>query len=651
MDNYIGKRLDGRYQLQEIIGIGGMAVVYKAYDNVEDRIVAVKILKDEYLTNEDFLRRFKNESRAISLLQHPNIVKVYDVSFGDLIQYIVMEYIDGITLKEYIEQNGSIVWKNAVYFTVQILKALQHAHDKGIIHRDVKPQNIMLLKDGTIKVTDFGIARFARTETQTITDKAIGSVHYISPEQARGEPTDEKADIYSVGVILYEMLTGQLPFEADSAVSVAIMQLQSTPKLPSLINPSIPKGLEQITMHAMQKDPERRYHSAAEMLKDLEDFKRDPDMLFDYDVYVDDAPTRFVDIGKKKEPEEKPAENKNSAIMILAGVASAFVIALIVLAIIFLPKLFNGSDNEISCPKLVGLVYEDIKNADKYKDLNIVPNYKESNEKAGVIISQNPTEGRKITPNQKIKVVVSAGPEPINMPDVVGKDKAAAVSSLESMELKVKIIEKEDEEVEEGFVISTDPEPNKSVAKGSTVKVYVSSGKKIKYVPLPNVVGMDLESAKKAITDAKLNVGNITKASSDKEKNTVISQNPSSTSTSEVAVGSSVNLEVSSGEEPKVERSYKVTLDLPKDLAHLVTISATLDGVDCLNTNTLEDYAGKSFTFTVTSDKPKGELIIMIANAYTGESPEIYKKLSVNFETSTSSTTFTGRYPMQSDGE
>lgn len=651
MDNYIGKRLDGRYQLQEIIGIGGMAVVYKAYDNVEDRIVAVKILKDEYLTNEDFLRRFKNESRAISLLQHPNIVKVYDVSFGDLIQYIVMEYIDGITLKEYIEQNGSIVWKNAVYFTVQILKALQHAHDKGIIHRDVKPQNIMLLKDGTIKVTDFGIARFARTETQTITDKAIGSVHYISPEQARGEPTDEKADIYSVGVILYEMLTGQLPFEADSAVSVAIMQLQSTPKLPSLINPSIPKGLEQITMHAMQKDPERRYHSAAEMLKDLEDFKRDPDMLFDYDVYVDDAPTRFVDIGKKKEPEEKPAENKNSAIMILAGVASAFVIALIVLAIIFLPKLFNGSDNEISCPKLVGLVYEDIKNADKYKDLNIVPTYKESNEKAGVIISQNPAEGRKITPNQKIKVVVSAGPEPINMPDVVGKDKAAAVSSLESMELKVKIIEKEDEEVEEGFVISTDPEPNKSVAKGSTVKVYVSSGKKIKYVPLPNVVGMDLESAKKAITDAKLNVGNITKASSDKEKNTVISQNPSSTSTSEVAVGSSVNLEVSSGEEPKVERSYKVTLDLPKDLAHLVTISATLDGVDCLNTNTLEDYAGKSFTFTVTSDKPKGELIIMIANAYTGESPEIYKKLSVNFETSTSSTTFTGRYPMQSAGE
>ncbi len=651
MDNYIGKRLDGRYQLQEIIGIGGMAVVYKAYDNVEDRIVAVKILKDEYLTNEDFLRRFKNESRAISLLQHPNIVKVYDVSFGDLIQYIVMEYIDGITLKEYIEQNGSIVWKNAVYFTVQILRALQHAHDKGIIHRDVKPQNIMLLSDGTIKVTDFGIARFARTETQTITDKAIGSVHYISPEQARGEPTDEKADIYSVGVILYEMLTGQLPFEADSAVSVAIMQLQSKPQLPTSINPSIPKGLEQITMHAMQKDPEKRYHSAAEMLKDIEDFKRDPDILFDYDVYVDDAPTRFVDIGKNNKPEEKPTENKNSAIMILAGVASAFVIALIVLAIIFLPKLFNGSDNEVACPKFVGLVYEDIKNSEKYKDFNIVPTYKESNEKAGVIISQNPAEGRMITHNQKIKLVVSAGPEPIKMPDVVGKDKASAVSSLESMELNVKIIEKEDEEVEEGLVISTDPEPNKSVTKGSTVKVYVSSGKKIKYVTLPNVVGMDLESAKKAIIDAKLNVGNITKVASDKDKNTVVSQNPSPSSTSEVAVDSLVNLEVSSGEEEKVERSYKVTLDLPKDLAHLVTISATLDGVDCLNTNTLEDYAGKSFTFTVTSDKAKGEVIIMIANAYTGESPEIYKKLNINFETSTSATTFTGRYPMQSASE
>ena len=255
MDKYSGKRLDGRYEIGDLLGVGGMAYVYKAYDSIDDRVVAIKILKDEFLGNEEFMRRFKNESKAIAVLSHPNIVKVYDVSFGDRIQYIVMEYIDGITLKDYIERQHDIKWKEAVHFTGQILAALQHAHEKGIIHRDVKPQNIMLLQDGTIKVTDFGIARFAKNETRTMTDKAIGSVHYIAPEQARGDLTDAKADIYSVGVMLYEMLTGQLPFEADNAVSVAIMQLQQDPTPPRQINPAIPEGLEEITLKAMQKDP------------------------------------------------------------------------------------------------------------------------------------------------------------------------------------------------------------------------------------------------------------------------------------------------------------------------------------------------------------------------------------------------------------
>ena len=260
MDNLIGKRLDGRYSIEGLVGVGGMANVYRGTDLKTGNRIAVKVLKEEFLDNEELVRRFKNESKAISILSHPNIVKVYDVSVTDKLQYIVMEYIDGITLKQYIEQQGEIKWREALYFTVQILRALQHAHEKGIIHRDIKPQNIMLLEDGTIKVTDFGIARFSQAETQTMTDKAIGSVHYIAPEQARGGYINDKADIYSVGVMLYEMLTGQLPFVADNAVSVAIMQMQAEPTPPSRINPSIPKGLEEITMHAMEKNPAQPEH-------------------------------------------------------------------------------------------------------------------------------------------------------------------------------------------------------------------------------------------------------------------------------------------------------------------------------------------------------------------------------------------------------
>lgn len=285
MENYVGKRLDGRYEIRDVVGVGGMAVVYKAYDNIDDRIVAVKILKDEYLTNEEFRRRFKNESKAIAVLSHRNIVKVFDVSFGDRLQYIVMEYIEGITLKEYIEQKGVLDWREALFFSIQILRALQHAHDKGIVHRDVKPQNIMLLSDGTIKVTDFGIARFSHSETRTMTEKAIGSVHYISPEQAKGEITDEKADLYSIGVVFYEMLTGKLPFDADSAVSVALMQVNNEAAMPRTINPNIPLGFEQITMKAMQKNTRERYQSASEILMDLEELKRNPNVKFDYQKY------------------------------------------------------------------------------------------------------------------------------------------------------------------------------------------------------------------------------------------------------------------------------------------------------------------------------------------------------------------------------
>ena len=308
MEIYLHQVLGERYEIQEIIGVGGMAVVYKAFDLVDKRIVAIKILKDEYLANDEFRRRFKNESKAIAVLAHPNIVKVYDVNFGDDLQYIVMEHVEGITLKEYIQRQKIVEWKEAVHFTVQILRALQHAHDKGIIHRDIKPQNIILLPNASIKVMDFGIARFNRGASLSVTDSsAIGSVHYVSPEQARGDYTDEKSDIYSVGVVLYEMLTGRLPFESDSDESVALMQVREDAVRPSEINASIPVGLEQITLRAMQKNPADRYQSAAEFLLDLDEFKRNPQIKFDYSYFIDQTPTKFID-RKSADPKEEPAE-------------------------------------------------------------------------------------------------------------------------------------------------------------------------------------------------------------------------------------------------------------------------------------------------------------------------------------------------------
>lgn len=282
MDKNIGKKLDGRYEITELIGVGGMAEVYKGIDVIDNKTVAIKILKKEYAENEEFLRRFRNESKAIAVLSHPNIVRIYDVGFSEKIQYIVMEYIDGITLKEYIEEEKVLTWKDTVHFVIQILRALQHAHDKGIVHRDIKPQNIMMFTDGTIKVMDFGIAKFAREDGKTATDQAIGSVHYISPEQASGSVTDAKSDIYSVGAMMYEMLTGRKPFDSDNPVAIAVMHMHDIPERPRAINLDIPDGLEEIVLRAMEKAPEDRYQSTADMIKDIEKFKSNPLITFGY---------------------------------------------------------------------------------------------------------------------------------------------------------------------------------------------------------------------------------------------------------------------------------------------------------------------------------------------------------------------------------
>lgn len=656
MDKFVGKRLDGRYEIREIIGVGGMAVVYKAYDCIEDRIVAVKILKEEYISNEEFITRFKNESKAIAVLNHPNIVKVYDVSFGDLIQYIVMEYVDGITLKQYIERQQNLRWKDAVYLTIQVLRALQHAHDKGIVHRDVKPQNIMLLSDGTIKVTDFGIARFARSEHKTMTDKAIGSVHYISPEQARGELTDEKADIYSVGVMLYEMLTGQLPFEADSAVSVAIMQLQQDPVLPRDINENIPVGLEQITMHAMQKDVAKRYRSAAEMLRDLEEFRRSPDMVFEYTYFVDNEPTRFVDAvneadllgGGSSNAEQSRNLNddddydydeddeKSPVIPILAGVAIAFIIAAIVVGVIIFKSWNKDTSETVTVPNFIGMTVEDVE-FEYADDFIFELDYLESSEvPAGTVIDQSIKENRTIKKTQKIKLIISRGSELIEIPRIYNLSENEAKIQLKKLGFNYTFIKKHDASVAVDHVISTNPAEGGKAYYGATIDVYISIGPEVKYVNNVDCSGYSLEDAKKKLEAAGLTVGEIKYEDGGKAKDIVLSQDPDFKANPNIPKGTAVNLTVSTG---KTSYTHIVKVDdLPKDFKdnYSVTLEAQVGGIikDKIDVK-IKDYDGSwSVTVTGITEKTATLYINIVFSDGTVDKALTY---TINAETKTDS--------------
>ena len=645
MDRFIGKRLDGRYEIHELIGVGGMAYVYKAYDRVEGRWVAIKILKEEFSNNSDFLRRFRNESKAIAVLNHPNIVKVYDVSFGDQIQYIVMEFIDGITLKEYIEQEGTIRWQEAVHFTTQILMALECAHEKGIIHRDIKPQNIMLLQDGSIKVADFGIARFLQSETQTMTDKAIGSVHYIAPEQASGDYITDKADIYSVGVMLYEMLTGKLPFVADNAVSVALMQLQAKPVMPRELNPSIPRGLEQITMRAMEKNPVDRFQSAGEMLDDLDEFRRNPNIVFHYDLQTAnarydasrsmeayDASRQAPAYNDDYEYEEELVRSRRSAkgAMVVKGVLAAAIIVGLAVAVIYFLNYWNNrpeaGDDLLEMPNLVGQLYEDVIANEEYADFNI--QVREGNDpdlQPGEIMKQDPAAGIMVKKDADVELLVNGGVGQVEVPDVVTDHMTLeeAQQAIEDAGLHSQVENVAYDAVEEGRVISTNPEPGTMVDSGSTVTLRVSTGPAEEMVTVPDgLVGDTLANVSAKLEEAGLVVGNVNRDdTSTLTVDTVISLSPNEGS--EISKGSTVDITVSSGK--GATKTLSTSIPLPSSVSEDITLEVYRNGTK-VTTDTVNPAYGSSYSLSFTGTSGS-ETVVVTLNSQT------YMELQFDFDT------------------
>ncbi len=525
-----------------------MANVYKATDLQTGRTVAVKILKDEFLDNTELVRRFKNESKAISLLNHDNIVKVFDVSVSDSIQYIVMEYVSGISLSDYIERSeGKLKWKIAVFFTEQILSALSHAHEKGVVHRDIKPQNIMLMQDGNVKVMDFGIARLSRSDSRTMTEKAIGSVHYISPEQAKGDTTDPKADIYSVGIMLYEMLTGMLPFEADSAVSVAIKQISDTAISPRDIDPEIPKALEEITMRAMSKEPSDRYSTAAAMRADIEEFKRNPSIRFEY-TYLsnDDSQTKYIDKVTQKSTVKRQSvrervQAKNApkkkitvfgiVIPMMLGLAMAFAIGAALLIVV----IFNlsgtplfASFEDVELPNFIGSSYETISNDGH--DFSFLVEEVYSNEyAAGYIVNQYPKPPKTVKENAKVTLQVSKGIEIVTIPqEVLSQSRNDAERILMDLGLLVNVefVVDESEQVPYGYVMGIEPTYGTELSSGSSVILYVSTISTDGDTEVPDVRNLSYDDAQQLLFDALLNIGVAGQVESDLPAGTIIEQTP-----------------------------------------------------------------------------------------------------------------------------
>ncbi|SFC87141.1 Stk1 family PASTA domain-containing Ser/Thr kinase [Ruminococcus albus] len=668
MDSNIGKKLDGRYEITELIGVGGMADVYKAQDVMEDRPVAVKILKPEFSGDEEFLRRFRNESKAIAVLSHPNIVKIYDVGFTDEIQFIVMEYIDGITLKEFIEQQGVLKWKDALHFITQILRALQHAHDKGIVHRDIKPQNIMLFTDGTIKVMDFGIARFSRIDGKTLSDKAIGSVHYISPEQAQGDMTDERSDIYSVGVMLYEMLTGRKPFDGDTAVNVALKHMQEMAVPPREIMPSIPEALEEIVYHAMEKQPAQRYQSAAEMIRDIDTFKLNQSVVFgykagsapvvdnvgfypvnnqnrkpviddNYDDYEDDYDDEYDDDDYDDDDDDyyEPEKKRSYVVPILLAVTVAVVIVAGIIIGYTVIKTFSKNGNgtgihtsTVMLPNFVGENIVQVKQDwdDKLK-IEVQDEYNTDFEE-GTIFWQSQTAGKTVKEGYTITLKVSRGKQMIVVPDVSGNESEVAESELIAAGFTVVLRSKYDDTVPEKIAIGTEPAAGTEHASGGAVTLYVSKGPLDTMVKVPNVVGLTKEKAITILKENKLKA-NVDDMPHDGDKGKVIDQ--SVEPDKRVERDTEVTIYVSTGETDPV--NLTISIPMPDGLHGAYSLQGFVNG-NVRYTQSIsngETVAGGAITMDISGKKTE-TITVSIRNEETGKSVN-YAVFNVNYEKKT----------------
>ncbi len=647
MDQYIGKMLDDRYEILEVIGTGGMAVVYKAKCHRLNRMVAVKILRPDLMLDDDIRRRFHDEAQAVAMLSSPNIVSVYDVGQVDGADYIVMELIEGITLKEYMAKRGDCLnWREALHFMTQIMQALRHAHSRGIVHRDIKPQNIMVLRDGSVKVADFGIARIMDRQ-KTLTQEAFGSVHYVSPEQAKGNHVDARSDIYSAGVVLYEMITGTLPFDGDTAVSIAIQHINSVPKEPRKRNPDIPVGMEQICMKMMCANLELRYQDAQSVLKDLEEFRRNPNIVFSYPnpwggkrtdtaylrgtppqsarrpehVPASTPPEPYPDQGTEEEEEEDDEREHRRKVR---GIFIGAVVAIVAVIVIIFFMLWNNLISDLldggevyEVPTLLGMTIDEAKEYiateydGRFEVICTAAQFDETAE-AGDIISQSPTGGSSTKSElTTIEVVVSSGiqqEDTVYMPSVVGRDYREVQSELEN-EYNVTVVVAEERvssnSISVDAVVSTDPVAGTPLEEGQTVTLILSSGPEVTTISMPNLIGMQEDAAVETAEAAGLEVGRTITVASSEAAGEVIYQSVSPYA--DVEPGTTIYLQISdgslsSGDEQGEDKQESDVLD-EEDTSEEPVISTPVYQV----TIQLPDYRDSDVSTSETDDEETGD--------------------------------------------